>query len=151
LNPIVVFNIINHDLIQLSEHPNKREKQYIETYRGMSWYEAERTKIEEEHSNRNQNLFKYYIDIINHYEFLISQCGDCSEAAVYKQKAQEAADEFDVKRQQEELRYQQELATLESQWNSFQARLQTVQKLIGQLEAGQEPDDAFWSLCYQFP
>lgn len=117
----------------------------------MSWYEAERTKIEEEHSNRNQNLFKYYIDIINHYEFLISQCGDCSEAAVYKQKAQEAADEFDVKRQQEELRYQQELATLESQWNSFQARLQTVQKLIGQLEAGQEPDDAFWSLCYQFP
>ena len=114
-------------------------------------YRHPEPKIEEEHNNRSQFLFKYYIDIINHYEFLISQCGDCSEAAVYKQKAQEAAGEFDMKRQSEDERYQKEVAALEVQWNSFQNRLQAVQKLIKQLEAGEEPDEAFWSSYYQLP
>jgi len=129
----------------------KREKNYLETYRGVSWYEAEKTQIEEEHNNRSQYLFKYYIDIINHYEFLISQCGDPQQAQVYEEKAQEVAAEFDVKKQAEETLYQQELADLESRWGSFQARLQTVQKLIKQLEADEEPDEAFWSFYYQLP
>jgi hypothetical protein len=117
----------------------------------VSWYEAEKTKIEEEHNNRSQYLFKYYIDIINHYEFLISQCGACQQAQVYEEKSREVATEFDLKKQAEEIRYQKELADLESRWGSLQARLQTVQKLIEQLKEGEEPDDTFWSSYYQLP
>ena len=129
----------------------KREKQYIETYRGSPWYESEKTKIEEDHNNRSQSLFKYYIDIINHYEFLISQCGDCNEAEYLTQKTQEAAAEYETAKQQEETRYQQELNSIESTRSSFETRLQTVQKLIDYLESGKEPDSNFWDFYDQSP
>ena len=129
----------------------KGENQYIKNDRGLDWYNSEKTKIEEEHNNKSQSLFKYYIDIIQHYEFLISQASSSSEAEIYTQKSKEAADEYEAAKQRENADYQGELTNLESKWQWFQSRLQTIQELIKRLEAGNKPDNDFWNLYYQYP